>query len=246
MSKNRFLDGLEGRQKLLVILVGLFIIGINLTYLIGGLPLTVLMLGASFFLLWISRFVWASPNHGQLRISLAILSSAAFVSYALLQTRPWFLCLFPLVNIWESSWKVETEQLQKCFINLTTVDRLAIVLVFAINILAIYLVFKLWRDRTETTTNNNAIDSELSGEDYQNRLQSFLNALEANPGYENDRTFSETVFIDLQAQIQNNQNNNKFRKKVNLIPFIKSEVKNQNILLLGDSGAGKSCTLSAL
>ena len=263
MSKNRFLDS---RHNLLVIVLVLLILAIPFSYFVGGLPLALLMAGAICFTLGISQLIWASPNYGKLRISLAVLSLVAYLSYTIISSRPWFLCLLPILKQPELPWEIKIEQFFDCLIHLTRVELSLIAIVFIFDILSIYFVLQVWRDRTAIQKNTNSIEPEFEEKCYQERLKTFRKVLKINLGYSNDRTFSENYFIPLQAEIKTSKKNNnlskilplipfinskgnknqKIREKVNLLTFINSELKTKNILLLGDSGAGKSCTLSAL
>ena len=266
MSKNRFLDGLEGREKLLVIVLALLIFAILSSYCVGGLPLVLPMAGAICFLVWISQLIWASPNYGKLRISLAVLNLVASLSYTIISPKAWFLCLLGIFEQSELPRKIKIENALNCLIHSITVEPYLILTVILFNILSIYLILQPRRDRTAIQKNTTSIEPEFEEKSYQEKLKNFCNILKTNLGYSNDRTFSENHFIPLQAEIETSKKNNnlskilplipfinskgnknkKIRKKVDLLTFINSELKTKNILLLGDSGAGKSCTLSAL
>ena len=263
MSKNRFLDS---RHNLLVIVLVLLILAIPFSYFVGGLLLALLMAGAICFTLGISQLIWASPNYGKLRISLAVLNLVAFLSYAVIQGNHWFLCLLEILKQSELPWEIKIENALNCLRHSITVEPYLILTVILFNILSIYLILQPWRDRTAIQKNPISIEPEFEEKSYQERLKDFCDILKENPEYSNDRTFSENDFIPLQAERETSQKNNnlskilalipfinskgnknkKIREKVDLLTFINSELKTKNILLLGDSGAGKSCTLSAL
>ena len=247
MSKNGFLDGLEGRHRLLVIIFGLFILAIHLSYFTGGLPLAILMTVATFFILWISQLVWSSPNHGKLRISFAVLSLVGFISLTILQRGHWLVCLLPILKQPELPWTVKIKNFLNCFANpITTEDRYLITLVVVFNLLSIYFVLKfLWRDRP-MHKNSNSLDRDFEEQSYIETLKCFRGVLKTNSGYLNYRTFSKTHFIPLQAEIETTKSGLKLKKRVELIPFIQSELTSKNILLLGEPGAGKTLTLSQL
>ncbi|MGF1490261.1 MAG: NACHT domain-containing protein [Prochloraceae cyanobacterium] len=243
MSKNGFL---EGRQRLLVIIFALFIFAIHLSYFMGGLPLALLTSLATFFLLWISQLVWSSPDYGKFRISLAIFSLVGFISLTILQRGHWLVCLLRILKQSELTWAIKIENFLNCFTTPITTHFSLNALVLIFNLLSIYLVLKfLWSDRT-MQKNSNSLDRDFEEQSYIEWLKCFRGVLQKNSGYSNDRTFSKTHFIDLQAEIETTKSGLKLKKRVALIPFIKSELENKNILLLGDSGAGKSLTLSQL
>ena len=251
MFSNRFLDGLDGRQKLLVIVLVLTIIGIPVSYIIGKLPLALLLSGVICIIIFIAQFVWTSPNYGKVRVSLAALNLVGSVSLAIISVRL-SLVLSLLQRIksddLESQWlKTFIEWSIKILELLTEVPIEVTIIVVVYNLLSIWLILQLWRENTAMPKNPVPFEKKFSETQDKNRLEALHSTLKSHLESLNSQAkWEDPDFVPLEAKVQFVSGKKNPKKIVDLLTAIKKDTESKVFFVLGDPGSGKSFALRTL
>lgn len=237
----RFLSELSGLQRLLAFALVAVSVSMLLAYLSGGLPVMALALFGINGVLWITRPVWLSPDHGRTRLRLFSLSVVLGVA-TLLAAGP---TLAPLLAAF-----VE-QQLHGSvpdWVNRAlAIDRLIAIALMVFVLSAVFLVNWLARDRSTMKEHPTPLDAEFPERGYRKRRNDFCEVLRSHLRDLNLKTrWSEAHFTPLEAEVEVLAQGRAKRQITDLMTALRSDHRSRVFLVLGDPGSGKSVALRTL
>jgi hypothetical protein len=223
-------ESLSGNAKLLISIIIIASVFVILTYLTGGVRLTIIETVIICIILIITKSIWLSRDHGKNMIrnaSLAIAISAVG-SYTF-----WNSIVSSLINDIVPGLNIGGSQPS------------VVVLVFLLAV--IFIVNYFIRDRSVMTEHVDPINKEFPEKDFLDRLLLYTKVLKNElDNIDLETNWSDTLFTPLDAEVEVVTRNKRLKKVTDLLKAVKSDRKSQTFLIIGDPGSGKSTALRKL
>jgi hypothetical protein len=233
MFKN-FASNIPPKGKLLIIVLLIVPIFLSLTYWISGIVPTLIFCAIMCFILFLTKGIWLSDDHGKNLLRHASLGIILLLSGS-----------YGFWNNYASA--IINEYLKKHYpnINIPQNSPSALFLVFAFAV--IFIVNYFMRDKSAMNNHSASIDKDFPEIGFTQKLIKVADCLNFEiRRIDNDTSWTDEDFTPLDAEVEIISNNKRKKKITDLLGAIKRNKTSKTFLVIGDPGAGKSVALRQL
>jgi DNA polymerase III delta prime subunit len=229
-----FATNISPRGKLLIILLFIILVFLSFTYWISGIIPTLILSAIIFVILFLTKSIWLSDDHGKnilryasLGIVLLILAPYGFWNtYASAFINEFLKTYYPNISVPQNSPS-------------------ALVLVFAFAV--IFIVNYFMRDKSAMNNHSASIDKDFPEIGFKQKLIKVADCLNFEiRRIDNDTSWTDEDFTPLDAEVEIISNNKRKKKITDLLGAIKKNKTSKTFLVIGDPGVGKSVALRQL